>query len=153
MSRSAGMIKKQKDILVHFLEQTEELLNPKVSPSEIVSTLNALKTNAQRKCRDLHCKQTGTGGGLSKLEVLDDIEERLLALLSKIVIVGAPIPEAGVVEEVVPVAADPVLFLQVPSLDASINVHENERIPDLSSVMEWYGIPNTVMEDDVTKRK
>ncbi|KAL3283144.1 hypothetical protein HHI36_006298 [Cryptolaemus montrouzieri] len=62
------------------------------------------------------------------MKALDEIEERFLALLSKIAILAAPIPKAVVVEGVVSVSAESVLLLQVPSLDASISVDKNERI-------------------------
>lgn len=48
----------------------------------------------------LHEETVGTGGGPKTLKPLSELEERLLALLSKIVIIGAPdIPEGGIIED------------------------------------------------------
>lgn len=52
--------------------------------------LNEMKVNARRKARLLHCEATGTGGGPKSEKDLTPLEERLLALLSRVVITGLP---------------------------------------------------------------
>ncbi|KAL3278825.1 hypothetical protein HHI36_016345 [Cryptolaemus montrouzieri] len=47
-------------------------------------------------------------------------------------------------------AANSVLLLQIPSLDASINIDENKRISVASCIMEWYEISNNIKEDEST---
>jgi hypothetical protein len=48
----------------------------------------------------LHEETVGTEGGPKTLKPLSELEGRLMALLSKIVITGAPdIPEGGIIED------------------------------------------------------
>lgn len=56
-----------------------------------------MKVTARRKARLLNMEAVGTEGGPKKEIALTDLEERLLALLSKIVITGLPgIEEVGI---------------------------------------------------------
>jgi hypothetical protein len=48
----------------------------------------------------LHEENVGTGGGSKALKPLSELEQRLMTLLSKIVITGAPnIPEGGIIQD------------------------------------------------------
>lgn len=46
----------------------------------------------------LYVEKTGTGGGPKQNKELSEIEERLLSLISKVSIEGAPISEPGIYE-------------------------------------------------------
>jgi hypothetical protein len=55
-----------------------------------------LKTNTRRRARQKKYDVNGTGGGSAKVKPLTDIEERILNILSTVVIDGAPnVPEPG----------------------------------------------------------
>ncbi|CAH1379898.1 hypothetical protein MTP99_003742 [Tenebrio molitor] len=126
VSRSGRMSKQQKELLINRLELDRFLLHQeKLNPAELkkynyvwakLSTdlnglqgakktviqwkeaLNELKVNTRRKARLLHQEATGTGGGPKKLRELSQLEERLMALISKVVITGvSTIPEAGII--------------------------------------------------------
>lgn len=59
-----------------------------------------MKVSARRKARLLNIEAVGTGGGPKREKALTDMEERLLALLSKVVITGLPgIEEVGFTTE------------------------------------------------------
>ncbi|KAJ8946787.1 hypothetical protein NQ314_008770 [Rhamnusium bicolor] len=126
-NRSNRMTKSQKDFMVNFLEKNKFLLETKINPFELdkynnswkllanelnklpganksipqwKQALNEFKANTRRKARLIHIQHTGTGGGPKTEKDLTNLEERLLALLSKIVILGAPsIPEAGILDK------------------------------------------------------
>ncbi|XP_044746587.1 uncharacterized protein LOC123308105 [Coccinella septempunctata] len=177
LTRSARMTKKQKQLLISYLEVNKEMLKFKHPIIELPTikkkweelalmlnnepganktvkqwkeALNELKTNVRRKSRALVYEKTGTGGGPKKLKELDELEERLLALLSKVVILGAPnVVEAGLQDDAVPSAAlennnyyyaldattgaenEQILFEYVPSTsqqsnEENVNANESE---------------------------
>ncbi|KAI4469560.1 myb/sant-like dna-binding domain [Holotrichia oblita] len=125
MSRKSRMTKSQKEIIVNFLEHNDSMIkNIKHTPAELnvlnkkweelvtllnstddakknakewKEAINEFKTNVRRKARAITYDHQGTGGGPAKAKPLNNLEERMLSLLSKIVILGAPdIPEAGI---------------------------------------------------------
>ncbi|KAL1510070.1 hypothetical protein ABEB36_004725 [Hypothenemus hampei] len=125
--RNARMTKNQKDIFITYLEQSKELVAPKQSLSNLPDielkwqalanllndekgakktvkqwkeAWNELKTNTKRKAREIKFDFTGTGGGSKKVKDLTQQEERVMSLLSNIVVEGIPLlPETGVCEE------------------------------------------------------
>ncbi|KAJ8963695.1 hypothetical protein NQ314_005447 [Rhamnusium bicolor] len=155
-NRSNRMTKSQKDFMVNFLEKNKFLLETNINQFELEKynnswkllanelnklpganksipqwkqALNEFKANTRRKARLIQIQHTGTGGG-PKTEIdLTDLEERLLALLSKIVILGAPsIPEVGILDK--------------PEEPIEETISKNVI---LKMIMKWYNLP------DVTK--
>ncbi|GLV37553.1 hypothetical protein CBL_20365 [Carabus blaptoides fortunei] len=53
-----------------------------------------LKTNTKIRACDVYIAKNGSGGGPSTVKDLSETEERLVGILSKISVEGAPIPEA-----------------------------------------------------------
>ncbi|KAJ8928724.1 hypothetical protein NQ314_018672 [Rhamnusium bicolor] len=105
-NRSNRMTKSQKDFMVNFLEKNKFLLETKINPFELDKYNNSWKllANELNKLpganKSIPQWKQEQGGGPKSEKDLTNLEERLLALLSKIVILGAPsIPEAGILDK------------------------------------------------------
>lgn len=122
--RNARTTKQQIDVIVNFLEDNKILIQGKVEPKdlqkvealwvELTSLLNGtgkgpkrsvdewktvvkeFKNNVKKRCREVHVDKISTGGGPRKVKELSEVEERMMGLISKVSIEGAPIQEAGI---------------------------------------------------------
>ncbi|KAI4467887.1 hypothetical protein MML48_2g00004228 [Holotrichia oblita] len=161
MSRKSRMTKSQKEIIVNFLEHNDSMIkNIKHTPAELnvlnkkweelvtllnstdgakktakewKEAINEFKTNVRRKVRAITYDHQGTGGGPAKAKPLNNLEERMLSLLSKIVILGAPdIPEAGIATAG-PSSAPINVVVDAPLnvvVDAPLNVIDDTTLED-----------------------
>lgn len=57
--------------------------------------------NVKRKARNIYMHQIATGGGLPvpNIDILTDLEERLLQMLAKVAVTGMEIRELGLTKE------------------------------------------------------
>ncbi|KAF5278537.1 hypothetical protein FQR65_LT15650 [Abscondita terminalis] len=74
----------------HITQSLNEMDGPKRTVKQWQSAFADLKTNVRRKARAVRAQQEGTGGGPATSKPLTDLEERVLALLNRIIIDGAP---------------------------------------------------------------
>lgn len=93
-----------------------------------------LKTNCRRKARSVKEEVEGTGGGPSIIKPLNEIEERVLGLINKVVIYGAPtVAEPGVevlqVVDLADVVVEEVLPVEVPAEPAPTPSRQARRRP------------------------
>ncbi|KAF5281760.1 hypothetical protein FQR65_LT14555 [Abscondita terminalis] len=120
MSRVPRTTKAQKDVILIHLESNRILLGGKLHPFDVVKlkkaweafaadvnavgppktvkqwkeSVSEIKTNVRRRAREVQFGYKGTGDGSSP-KPLNDFEERLLALISKLNIIGTNLSEPG----------------------------------------------------------